>query len=43
MSEAFDDDCYVIVAHGGAKPTDTHLASRIVCIDEEIHHVAEAA
>jgi hypothetical protein len=29
-------DCDLIVCYGGAKPADKHLASRIVCIDEEI-------
>ena len=29
-------DCEVIVCYGGAKPTDTHLASRIVAVGDEI-------
>jgi hypothetical protein len=29
-------DCDVIVCYGNAKPTDTHLASTIHCIDDEI-------
>jgi hypothetical protein len=30
------DDCDIIVAHGGARPTDTHLLSLVNCRDDEI-------
>ena len=29
-------DCDVIVCYGGAKPTDSHLASTVHCVDDEI-------
>jgi len=32
----FADGCTGIVGYGGARPTDTHLASTINCVDEEI-------
>jgi hypothetical protein len=35
-SVSYAADCDVIVCYGGAKPTDTHLASVIHCIDDEI-------
>ena len=34
--DLFADGSSVIVCYGGAKPGDTHLASRIVAIDGEI-------
>ena len=30
------DGCVFIVCYGYAKPTDTHVASTIHCIDDEI-------
>jgi hypothetical protein len=30
------DDCSFVFCGGGARPTDAHLASRIVCVDDEI-------
>ena len=30
------DDGDIIICYGGAKPTDTHLASTVHCIDDEI-------
>jgi fructose-specific component phosphotransferase system IIB-like protein len=31
------DDCdFIIVCGGNAKPTDTHLASKVVAIDDEV-------
>jgi hypothetical protein len=35
-SVSYAADCDVIVCYGNAKPTDTHLASKIRCIDGEI-------
>jgi hypothetical protein len=35
-SVSYAADCDVIACYSGAKLTDKHLASRIVCIDEEI-------
>jgi hypothetical protein len=32
----FEDCCTIIHCAGAAKPTDTHLASIIHCVDEEI-------
>ena len=29
-------DCDTVICGGGAKPTDLHLASKVVAIDEEI-------
>jgi hypothetical protein len=29
-------DSDIVICYGGAKPTDTHLASKVVAIDEEI-------
>ena len=30
------DEGEVIICYGGAKPTDTHLASTVHCVDDEI-------
>jgi hypothetical protein len=35
-SDPFADGATIIKCYGGAKPTDRHLASKIVCIDDEI-------
>jgi len=35
-SVSYAADCDGIRCYGGAKPTDTHLASKIHCIDGEI-------
>jgi hypothetical protein len=32
----FGDGCIVIACYGGAKPEDTHFASTVHCIDDEI-------
>jgi hypothetical protein len=29
-------DCDIVICYGGAKPTDLHLASKVVAFDEEI-------
>ena len=36
-------DCDTIVCYGNAKPTDTHTASVIHCIDGENYRVAGAS
>jgi hypothetical protein len=36
MTDNDEDDGEIIICLGGAKLTDTHLASTIHCIDEEI-------
>jgi hypothetical protein len=34
--DVYAADADVIACYGGAKPTDTHLASKIHCVDDEI-------